>query len=211
MTNPILLATEFLLLFVALPLLIYYRLVPNWPIPYLLVAGALAYAFMRREPGFAPVNLFSLRGIVPNLPSVLVRDAVCLLMLGLTVRLFAPQLLFSLIKSSPGFWALIMVLYPLLSVLPQEILYRAFFFHRYQPLFGSGWAMFAVSALAFGFAHIILGNWIAVALCTIGGLLFALTYQSSGSLLLTCLDHALFGNFIFTIGIGQFFYHGSRR
>jgi membrane protease YdiL (CAAX protease family) len=48
-------------------------------------------------------------------------------------------------------------------------------------------------------------------LCLIGGLLFALTYQHSGSLLLTCLDHALFGNFIFTVGLGQFFYHGSRR
>jgi membrane protease YdiL (CAAX protease family) len=70
--------------------------------------------------------------------------------------------------------------------------------------------MLVASAVAFGFAHIILGNWIAVALCTIGGLLFALTYQRSGSLLLVCIDHALFGNFIFTIGLGRFFYHGSR-
>jgi uncharacterized protein len=56
---------------------------------------------------------------------------------------------------------------------------------------------------------VIFGNWIAVALCAIGGLLFAFTYQNSGSLLLTCIDHALFGNFLFTIGLGQFFYHGS--
>ncbi|HXB22539.1 MAG TPA: hypothetical protein VNV88_14225 [Candidatus Solibacter sp.] len=45
---------------------------------------------------------------------------------------------------------------------------------------------------------------------TIGGLLFALTYQQSGSLLLACIEHAIFGNFIFTIGLGQFFYHGAR-
>jgi len=104
-----------------------------------------------------------------------------------------------------------MLLYPLLSVYPQELLYRAFFFHRYQPLFGSGWRMLLASAFAFGFAHVILGNWISVVLCLIGGLLFALTCQHSGSLLLTCLDHALFGNFIFTVGLGQFFYHGWRR
>jgi hypothetical protein len=29
-------------------------------------------------------------------------------------------------------------------------------------------------------------------------------------LFLACLDHAIFGNFLFTIGLGQFFYHGSR-
>jgi hypothetical protein len=32
----------------------------------------------------------------------------------------------------------------------------------------------------------------------IGGFLFALTYHQSHSLLLTCLEHALFGNFLFT-------------
>jgi len=103
-----------------------------------------------------------------------------------------------------------MLLYPLLSVYPQELIYRAFCFHRYQPLFGSGWVMVLVSALAFGFVHIIFGNWLAVGLCVIGGFLFALTYESSGSLLLACLDHAIFGNFIFTVGLGRFFYHGSR-
>jgi membrane protease YdiL (CAAX protease family) len=103
-----------------------------------------------------------------------------------------------------------MLLYPLVSVYPQELIYRVFFFHRYAPLFGSGLLMIAASALAFGFVHIIFGNWLAVVLCIIGGFLFSLTYQHSGSLLFTCLDHAIFGNFIFTIGLGQFFYHGSR-
>jgi uncharacterized protein len=210
MTNPILLALEFAFLFVALPLLIYYRLLPNLLIPYLLCAGFFAYVVLYRDPTFDSSRLFSLKGISSNLTALLLRDAAFLLLLGVAVRLFAPELLFSFIKRSPGFWALIMVLYPLGSVLPQELLYRSFFFHRYQPLFGSGWTMLLASALAFGFAHIIFGNWIAVSLCTIGGLLFALTYQHSGSLLLTCIDHALFGNFIFTIGLGRFFFHGAR-
>jgi membrane protease YdiL (CAAX protease family) len=103
-----------------------------------------------------------------------------------------------------------MLLYPLLSVYPQEVIYRAFFFHRYQALFGSGGSILLASALAFGFVHIIFGNWLAVGLCVIGGFLFSFTYHQSGSFLLTCLDHAIFGTFIFTIGLGQFFYHGSR-
>jgi uncharacterized protein len=210
MPNLFLLAAEFIFLFIGVPLLIFYRVFPNFPIPYLLLAALLAFFMLRRDSSFDSARLISIHGIAPNLPMLLLRDAIFLALLGLAVRLFAPQLLFSLVKRAPGFWALIMLLYPLVSVYPQELLYRAFFFHRYQPLFGSGWTMLLASALAFGFVHIIFGNWLAVGLCAIGGLLFAFTYQSSGSILLTCIDHALFGNFIFTIGLGQFFYHGSR-
>ena len=132
------------------------------------------------------------------------RDTVFLVLLGLAVRLFAPQLLFSLIKRAPRFWLLIMLFYPLLSVYPQELIYRAFFFHRYQPFIWQRHAADLASALAFGFVHIIFGNWLAVALCIIGGLLFSFTYQHTGSLLFTCVDHAIFGNFFFTIGLGRF-------
>ena len=155
-------------------------------------------------------TLFQWRGIWPQLVPVLLRDTILLILLGLAVRIFAPEFLFSLVRRQPLFWALIMLLYPLLSVCPQEFLYRTFFFQRYQPLFGSGRGMLAASSLAFSFVHIIFGNWLAVGLCCLGGLLFSLTYQRSGSLLLASIDHALFGNFIFTIGLGQFFHHGPK-
>lgn len=206
----LLLALEFSFVFVAIPLLIYYRLIPNLPIPYLLAAALAAFLVLRASPGFHSSELFSIVNLSSYLPAVLLRDAICLLALGLAVRLFAPELLFSFIKRSPAFWALVMLLYPILSVFPQELLYRAFLFRRYEPLFGSGWTMIFVSALAFGFVHIIFRNWLAVALCVLGGGLFAVTYHSSHSLLLACLEHTLFGNFLFTIGLGKFFYHGSR-
>ena len=204
------LSLEFFLLFIVVPLLIFYRILPNLPIPYLLLTAAAAFLILRHDHSFDSAKLVSWGGLRQQLPLILLRDAVFLTLLGLAVRLFAPELLFSFVKRAPRFWALVMLLYPLVSVYPQELLYRAFFFHRYQPLFGSGWTLLLASAFAFGFVHIIFGNWLAVGLCVIGGFLFSFTYQHSGSLLLTCLDHALFGNFIFTIGLGQFFYHGSR-
>jgi membrane protease YdiL (CAAX protease family) len=210
MPRLVLLAVEFCALFVGLPLLIYYRILPNAPIPYLLGIAILAFWVLRRDASFDSARLVSWGDFRPHLAPLLVRDAVFLTLLAVGVRLFAPQLLFSFVKRAPVFWAVIMLLYPLLSVYPQELLYRAFFFHRYQPLFGSGWLLLLASALAFGFVHIIFGNWLAVGMCVVGGFLFALTYQQSGSLLLACLDHAIFGNFIFTIGLGRFFYHGSR-
>ena len=210
MARLILLALEFSLIFIGLPLLIYFRVLPNLPIPYLLAGGLAVLLLLSYDSTFDSGRLFTWGHVRLYLGTLLVRDALCLAVLGVGVRLFAPELLFSLVKRTPLFWVVIMLLYPLLSVYPQELIYRAFCFHRYEPLFGSGRVMVVASALAFGFVHIIFGNWLAVGLCVTGGLLFAVTYQSSGSLLLACLDHAIFGNFIFTIGLGRFFYHGSR-
>lgn len=204
------LALEFAAVFVIVPLLIYWRRIPNLPIPYLLITATLAFLALWRDPGFNLSRIADWGNFRPFLSSILIRDAVCLVGLGIAVWFLAPQLLFSLIRRSPGLWAVIFLLYPLFSVYPQELLYRAFFFHRYQPLFGDGWGMVIASAMAFGFVHIIFRNWLAVGLCVIGGFLFSLTYQASGSLLLTCVDHAIFGNFLFTIGLGEFFYHGAR-
>ena len=205
-----LLAAEFAFLFVGVPLLVYYRIIPNLPIPYLLLMALFAFLLLRHDSSFDAARLTTLANLRPRVLPLLMRDAICLALLGLSVRFLAPQYLFSFVKRAPLFWGLVMLLYPLLSVYPQELLYRAFFFHRYEALFGSRWSMVLASALAFGFVHIIFGNWLAVGLSIIGGLLFSITYQQSGSLLFTCLEHAIFGNFIFTIGLGQFFYHGSR-
>jgi membrane protease YdiL (CAAX protease family) len=204
------LAFEFLAVFCGLPLLIYYRRLPNLPIPFLLAAALVAFLLLRSDVTFPLRQLLSWGNYRPFLAAILMRDVICLVFLSLAVRFFAPELLFSLIKRSPYLWLAIFFLYPLISVYPQELFFRAFFFHRYQPLFGSGSGMLFASSLAFGFVHIIFRNWLAVALCVIGGLLFSCTYQASGSLLLACLDHAIFGDFLFTIGLGQFFYHGFR-
>jgi uncharacterized protein len=206
-----LLALEFTALFFVFPLLIYYHRIPNLPIPYLLVAATAVFLVLKRDPAFDSAQLFSWGNARAFLGPLLLRDAICLAALGLAARALAPELLFSFVKKSPGLWALVMLLYPLLSVYPQELLYRVWFFHRYAPLFGNGWGMLLASAIAFGFVHIIFRNNLAVFLCVLGGFLFSLTYQQSGSLLLTCLDHTLFGNFLFTIGLGQFFYHRSRQ
>jgi len=210
MPRLILLAAEFFIIFVGLPLLIYYRVLPNFPIAYLLVMALAVFLVLHYDSSFDSSRLTYWPAFRPQIIPLLLRDAFFLSLLGLGVRLFAPELLFSLVKRAPVLWAAIMILYPLFSVYPQELIYRAFFVHRYQPLFGSGWLLLLASAFAFGFVHIIFGNQLAVALCVIGGFLFSVTYQHSGSLLLACLDHALFGNFIFTIGLGRFFFHRTR-
>jgi membrane protease YdiL (CAAX protease family) len=174
------------------------------------VLALAAWFILRRDAAFDRSHLTNTAALGSHLGPLLLRSAALCAVLGLAVWRLAPHLLFTFVKRAPAFWALVMVLYPVLSVYPQELIFRAYFFERYRPLFGAGWGMIAASALAFGFVHIAFGNWISVVLSTIGGFLFALTYQQSGSLILACIEHAIFGNFIFTIGLGQFFYHGAR-
>lgn len=202
---------ELLCIYVAVPLLMYERVLPNWPIPFLLFGVVWALLVLRGDSSFDRRLLVRRADLGSGFRKILIRDVSLLLLLGLAVWLAAPKMLFSLIKTAPALWFLVMILYPVLSVYPQELLYRAYFFHRFKPLFGGGAGMIAASAMLFGFVHIIFGSWIPIALTTLGGVLFGLTYRKSGSLLLACLEHALFGDFIFTIGIGRYFYHLARH
>jgi len=50
---------------------------------------------------------------------------------------------------------------------------------------------------------------LAPALTLAGGLLFAFRYAQTGSLATSCFEHALYGCWLFTVGLGQNFYHGT--
>jgi len=65
---------------------------------------------------------------------------------------------------------------------------------------------FILNAALFSFSHIIFRNWLAIVLTFAGGLMFAWTYRKSKSLMVVFIEHMLYGNFIFTVGIGQYFY-----
>ncbi len=102
-----------------------------------------------------------------------------------------------------------MILYPLVSVTAQEVMYRVFFFHRYRVLFaGDPQAGIVLNAVLFSFSHIIFQNVTTLIISFLGGLLFAWRYQSSRSYWALVLEHALYGNLIFTVGLGRYFYTG---
>jgi hypothetical protein len=132
---------------------------------------------LRHDPTFARSALWNSGAIVPNLVSVLAIFAVIGLAITLSVRLFAPELLFTFVRNRPALWAVVMVAYPVLSVYPQGIVYRAFLMHRYASLFPGTLTLILVSAAAFGFMHLVFRNPIAPTLTFFGGILFAWRYQ----------------------------------
>jgi len=203
------LMVEFVVLFVALPLGYRFSPVRVPALPLLWVVTGYALRQMLRDPQFDRARLWNADRLPGQAASILAIFAVVALLLWLGVRRFAPELEWSFARQHPGFWAVVMVAYPVLSVYPQGLLYRAFFFERYAGLFPCKWAMIVASAAAFAFLHIIFRNWLAVALTFGGGLLFAARYAETGSLATSGFEHALYGCWLFTVGLGQYFYHGT--
>lgn len=112
-------------------------------------------------------------------------------------------------RNRPETYRTIMLLYPLMSVPPQELVYRTFFFHRYGPLFGRlWWLAIPLNAALFGFGHIVIGTELAVLGTMATGLLFALRYAVTRSFWAVYLEHALWGELVFTVGLGRFFFTG---
>lgn len=121
---------------------------------------------------------------------------------------FYPEHLFNFPRQRPWFWAFVMVAYPLLSVVPQEIIFRGFFLRRYQSLFPRFWIMAAVNSLCFGYMHIVLHNWVAPLLSVIGSVIFVHGYRQHRALKWAIIEHAAYGCMIFTVGLGWFFFRG---
>jgi hypothetical protein len=202
------LAIEFAALFLIGPALIAWAHTVA-PIPALWVGVAYCAVVLRRDPRFSARGFWNASGLgqyAPAIAAVFLGSALAAVLL---IERYAPDIFLNLPKANTRLWGSLMILYPLLSVFPQGIVYRVFVFARYGPLFGSGKSMLLASAAAFSCAHIVMHNALAVGLTFVAGLLFAFRYRQTGSMFISSFEHALYGCAVFTIGLGQWFYHGA--
>lgn len=203
------LTIEFLLLFFVGPTLFAYTHHRIPAIPALWAVLAYCLFVLLHNPQFDRKRLWDITGLRQYALSILGLFAVIVVIGIVLVLRYAPATFLNFPRSSPLFWSLVMVLYPVLSVYPQGIVYRAFMFDRYRELFGAGWGMVLASATAFAYVHIVFRNPLALGLAFLAGLLFGVRYLQTGSVFVTSFEHALYGCTIFTIGLGRWFYHGD--
>ncbi|APY07385.1 abortive infection protein [Winogradskyella sp. J14-2] len=111
--------------------------------------------------------------------------------------------LFVVIKTKPLLWVAILFVYSIFSVYPQELLYRTFFFQRYESLFRNNSLFILVNAALFSLAHLFFKNTLVMLLTFVGGILFALTFKKTKSTLLVSIEHAIYGSWLFTVGMGE--------
>ncbi|MGS4947024.1 CPBP family intramembrane glutamic endopeptidase [Meridianimarinicoccus sp. RP-17] len=120
-----------------------------------------------------------------------------------------PGAMFFLPRERPQLMLAIALLYPLLSALPQEIVFRPLFFRRYGALFGHERLALTVNAAVFSLAHLMYWSWIVAAMTFVGGLAFAEAYARRGSFPTAVVQHAVAGIVLFAMGMGVYFYSGA--
>lgn len=127
---------------------------------------------------------------------------------SLILWLARPEQLFAMALARPEFLLVIWCLYPLLSALPQELIFRPLFFHRYGALLPPGRAAIAINAAVFSFAHLMYWSGIVAVMNFVGGWIFARAYLRHGFPAAWAL-HAVAGNILFAVGMGYYFYSGN--
>lgn len=204
------LGIEFTVLFILGPM-VYVAAAPGTGVlfPALWAWAVFSMLLLLRDRSFPRLELWNGAGLLCAWRPMLARFVVLGGLLTLAVWIVTPEHLFDLPRRKPWLWLAIMILYPLLSVYPQEVIFRAFLFQRYRPLVGGGAAMVLVSAAVFGWVHIVFEHWVSVVLTLIGGVLFARTFAQTRSVAAASVEHSLYGCLVFTIGLNSYFYSGA--
>lgn len=194
---------ELLTFFILLPLLTKWYISGFYiAIPLLIVFGLFLLVLLK-DPSFDNKILYTLRPYDW-------RNAV-MRFLGIAVVAFLftwfvfPDLLLQFALENTDKYFLMLLLYPFVSVIPQELVYRTYFFHRYRNLFPNEKLMYLTNALLFAFLHIIYNNWLAPIAAFLGSWIFIYNYSKTKSLVNVCIEHYFYGVGIFTLGLGKFF------
>jgi hypothetical protein len=202
------LAIEILLLYVVPPMLVWFGVVHLYALAG-VVGGVVAILVYRsRGKGVPHCASVPERTEMDQFRHVLARFAVSAALLVAGLCIFDHDALFAFPRARPRLWLTVMILYPLISACLQEIMYRHLFFRRYAFLVRGGRSLILLNSLLFAWLHVFLTP-IAVVLSVPAGWFFADTYLRSRSFRLTWFEHALYGDFVFTIGLGMYFYHGA--
>jgi len=195
------LLAEFFLLFILMPVSLVFDF-PLWIKAVLVLSGFVYIIVVLRKMG---VSFRIKKGI--DWKSFWKRTFVTFLLIAIVTTAYVwytdASLLFFVPKNDPYLFAVILLVYSLMSVWPQELIYRMFFINRYEAIFKSKALLIFINAIVFSLAHLFFRNTLVLVLTFIGGLLFGLSYLKFRSTTVVTIEHALYGNWLFTVGMGQ--------
>ncbi len=197
--------SEIVFVYILLPLLILFDFI-NVPIMVILIPlGIIVFFYLRADKTFNRKYFYNWENAKKEIKNILILFIIAAVLMLTLIHFIAPAKMFIILRTRPWLMFLICFSYPLLSVVPQGLAYRAFFFHRYKDLFPNNLVKILVSAALFSFGHIFYKNIVVLIITFIAGVLFAYRYNKSKSLLISVLEHALLGVWVFASGLGYFF------
>lgn len=205
--SPTWLFIECLLLFVFAPIGLAVFFSPQSMVDGLFLLTLLGFVLLHTTPGFAWQSLtlnWQHISIYRTIALLIATAVASLAILAVT----HPQSLF-LLFNQPGLLLAIALLYPFLSALPQELIFRPLFFQRYAVILPSHNTAIVLNAALFSLAHLMYWSWIVIILTFLGGLVFADSYKTRQNFPEAVLLHSLAGITLFMIGMGAYFYSGN--
>lgn len=197
-------AIEFISIYIILP--VGFAISPiNIPLmPILIITGLLSFLYLKKQKDFDTKKLWNLLPLKTYWRQILVVFIPIAVGMTIATIYIIPDSLFILPKSRIWLMALISFTYPVFSVIPQSLLYRAVYFHRYAPLFPNKKTALIIGALVFSLGHLLFKNWYAMVFTFLGGLLFNHRYLKTNSMLISAIEHSLYGVWLFACGLGVF-------
>lgn len=192
---------EFLILFIVLPLLYWFDWIPFHKIIPLVVLFIYCIGVLYAKGAFSGSKLT----LGADWKQILIRFSITTSLIFGVLAFSSAYPLFADLKQNRQL-LLMLMLYPVLSAFPQELIFRKFFFYRYTTLFQNPKVLLIVNVVLFSFAHIYFSNWVVVAFTLAGGWLFAITYLKTRSLLVVTIEHTLYGLVILSSGLSIHFY-----
>lgn len=203
--NRLSLWAEFLLLFLGVPLVLALALDPQ-QMRYVLIGSALLGAFLLAiTPSFRWVSLIEGR---VSWTGFFVLGFVTLIVSVILCMLLLPERLFLILTEMPLLVPILAIGYPIILVLPQELIFRPLFFERYGKLFRSETQAIWINAGLFSFAHLMYWHWVVFLLTFVGSFIFTRSYLR-GSFPEAIAYHSIAGLMIFMSGLGWLFYSGG--
>ena len=143
--------SELILLFVVIPFAVLYWIkhFANYLMPILGVMGLCCLAILLADKQFKRIKLWHWEDYRTHLKSTLRLFLPWASLLALVVYFFKPELFLHWPMNQPWMWIATLLIYPLVSVIPQEIIFRTYFFHRYKRILPSKYARWALSTFLF--------------------------------------------------------------
>ena len=202
------LVLEFLTLFFIIPLLAAFVLPPSLLFLGLLLFTLLGILLLCITPEFRWKSLCG-NLVIINWRLLGSFSLVCLIALSILAFWIDPENIFYLPINSTRLWIFIMIAYPIVSVMPQELIYRPLFFVRYKIILPSGQSLVFLNAICFCLIHLFYWNLVALFITLIGGFIFSYIYHINRNFIEVVLYHSVGGCIIFTTGLGRYFYSGA--
>jgi hypothetical protein len=148
------LIAEFIFIFVILPILLTYFELYNSFLFFLWGFGLWAFITLKRDKSFDNKLLWNRESLsLENIRPIILRFMILGSMIAILTYFLEKDEFLKFPMEHTYLWLAVMILYPILSVYPQELIYRALQFHRYKFMLGENFLALFITSLTFGFVH----------------------------------------------------------